>query len=35
MRLLWGKCLTGGAGQNPARQASMDSGIPKKLLLML
>ena len=25
-----GQVLTGGAGQNPARQASMDSGIPKE-----
>ena len=25
-----GQVLTGGTGQNPARQASMDSGIPKE-----
>ena len=25
-----GQVLTGGAGQNPARQAAMKSGIPKE-----
>jgi len=28
--VIMGQVLTGGAGQNPARQASMDSGIPKE-----
>ena len=28
--IIMGQVLTGGAGQNPARQASMDSGIPKE-----
>ena len=26
-----GQVLTGGAGQNPARQSAMDSGIPKEI----
>ena len=29
--VIMGQVLTGGAGQNPARQASMDSGIPKEI----
>ena len=28
--IIMGQVLTGGAGQNPARQASIDSGIPKE-----
>ena len=28
--VIMGQVLTGGTGQNPARQASMDSGIPKE-----
>jgi acetyl-CoA C-acetyltransferase len=28
--VIMGQVLTGGAGQNPARQSSMDSGIPKE-----
>ena len=28
--VIMGQVLTGGAGQNPARQASIDSGIPKE-----
>ena len=28
--VILGQVLTGGAGQNPARQSSMDSGIPKE-----
>ena len=28
--VIMGQVLTGGAGQNPARQASMESGIPKE-----
>ena len=28
--IIMGQVLTGGTGQNPARQASMDSGIPKE-----
>ena len=28
--VIMGQVLTGGAGQNPARQAAMDSGIPKE-----
>ena len=29
--VIMGQVLTGGAGQNPARQASMESGIPKEV----
>ena len=29
--VIMGQVLTGGTGQNPARQASMDSGIPKEI----
>ena len=29
--IIMGQVLTGGTGQNPARQASMDSGIPKEI----
>ena len=29
--VVMGQVLTGGAGQNPARQAAMDSGIPKEV----
>jgi len=29
--VIMGQVLTGGAGQNPARQASIDSGIPKEI----
>ena len=28
--IIMGQVLTGGAGQNPARQAAMDAGIPKE-----
>ena len=28
--IIMGQVLTGGAGQNPARQATMDAGIPKE-----
>ena len=28
--VIMGQVLTGGAGQNPARQSAMDSGIPKE-----
>ena len=28
--VIFGQVLTGGAGQNPARQASLESGIPKE-----
>ena len=28
--VIMGQVLTGGTGQNPARQASIDSGIPKE-----
>ena len=28
--VIMGQVLTGGAGQNPARQATMDAGIPKE-----
>ena len=33
--VIMGQVLTGGSGQNPARQASIKSGIQKKNLLML
>ena len=29
--VIMGQVLTGGAGQNPARQASMESGVPKEI----
>ena len=29
--IIMGQVLTGGAGQNPARQAAMKSGIPKEI----
>ena len=32
--IIFGQVLTGGAGQNPARQAAMNSGIQKKNLLI-
>ena len=32
---IMGQVLTGGAGQNPARQAAMKSGIPKRNPLIL
>ena len=33
--VIFGQVLTGGTGQNPARQAAIKSGIPKENLLML
>ena len=33
--VIMGQVLTGGTGQNPARQASINSGIPKENQLLL
>ena len=30
MKLIMGQVLTGGTGQNPARQAAIKSGVPKE-----
>ena len=31
--IIMGQVLTGGCGQNPARQAALNAGVPKEILL--